>query len=122
MLCDLTLHVDNRHNQLLFRTALSCKQGYELQIAIESKSQPNWFCHFDDDTFLNFDRLKSLLGEFDPLEDHYFGKRTISEPISIPHHLDGGAKKLSKPFFFGTGGAGWCLSKSVLSKLAGVIE
>ena len=112
-------------NILTFRSALSCKQGYEFSNVKISPKLPNWFCHFDDDTFVNFRNLKETLKSYDPENDHYLGKRSISNPIKIRYNLDFGNyenMKISKPFVFGTGGAGWCLSKSVLEKVMLLIE
>ena len=83
---------------------------------------PNWFCHFDDDTFVNFEKLKSTLKSFNHLQDHYIGKRSISEEgLSIFYKKDG--KKIkSKKFTFGTGGAGWCISKAIIPKFLNQIE
>ena len=101
---------------------MSCKLGFELATVQRSaKGQsapkwPNWFCHFDDDSFVNFGQLKALVAKFDPDEDHYLGKHSVAHPIKLQYSFGDEAKRMSQPFMFGTGGAGWCLSRSLLRK------
>lgn len=45
-----------------------------------------WFCHFDDDNYVNVPRLVKLLDEYSPTVDWYLGKPSISSPLEI--HLD----------------------------------
>lgn len=45
-----------------------------------------WFCHFDDDNYVNVPRLVKLLDEYSPSVDWYLGKPSISSPLEI--HLD----------------------------------
>ena len=42
-----------------------------------------WFCHFDDDNYVNVPRLVKLLQQFDPLDDWYLGKPSIRQPLEI---------------------------------------
>ena len=42
-----------------------------------------WFCHFDDDNFVNVPALLRKLRQFDHREDWYLGKPSIPEPLEI---------------------------------------
>lgn len=42
-----------------------------------------WFCHFDDDNYVNVPRLVRFLGDYSPREDWYLGKPSIQAPLEI---------------------------------------
>lgn len=42
-----------------------------------------WFCHFDDDNYVNVPRLVKFLGDYSPVEDWYLGKTSIQAPLEI---------------------------------------
>lgn len=42
-----------------------------------------WFCHFDDDNYVNVPRLVSFLADYNPREDWYLGKPSIQAPLEI---------------------------------------
>ncbi|XP_037907215.1 fringe glycosyltransferase [Hermetia illucens] len=100
-----------------FRKALCCKMSAELDVFLESGKK--WFCHFDDDNYVNVPRLVRLLDDYSPTVDWYLGKPSISSPLEI--HLDN--KNSSVPtnkkitFWFATGGAGFCLSRALTLKM-----
>jgi len=41
-----------------------------------------WFCHVDDDTYLNVVALVKLLRQYPHYEDWYIGKPSISKPLT----------------------------------------
>jgi len=43
-------------------------------LAVTISLQESWFCHFDDDTYVNIKNLLTLLDHFDPKEAVYLGK------------------------------------------------
>jgi len=43
---------------------------------------PRWFCHVDDDTYLNIVALVKLLRQYSHYEDWYIGKPSTSKPIT----------------------------------------
>ncbi|KAJ9590163.1 hypothetical protein L9F63_016719, partial [Diploptera punctata] len=45
--------------------------------------RPRWFCHFDDDNYVNVPRLVNLLADYSPQEDWYLGKPSIRAPLEI---------------------------------------
>lgn len=77
-------------------------------------SNKRWFCHFDDDNYVNVPQLVQLLRDYDPLEDWYLGKPSIRQPLEIVSR-DNKASKIS--FWFATGGAGFCLSRALALKM-----
>ncbi|KAF6202876.1 hypothetical protein GE061_003282 [Apolygus lucorum] len=50
---------------------------------MELKVSLRWFCHLDDDDYLNVHRLVKLLGDWSPQEDWYLGKPSIRTPLEI---------------------------------------
>ena len=42
-----------------------------------------WFCHFDDDNYVNVPRLVDKLSQFDHRKDWYLGKPSLPEPLEI---------------------------------------
>lgn len=92
------------------RKALCCKMSVEFDFFVESGKK--WFCHFDDDNYVNVPRLVTLLQRYDPLEDWYLGKPSIGRALEI---LSKDESKIS--FWFATGGAGFCLSRALALKM-----
>jgi len=94
------------------RRALCCKMSVEFDTFIESNKR--WFCHFDDDNYVNVPQLVRLLRAYNPLEDWYLGKPSVRQPIEIVSK-DNKQQKVS--FWFATGGAGFCLSRALALKM-----
>ncbi|XP_058982052.1 fringe glycosyltransferase [Musca domestica] len=107
--------INTKCSQGHFRKALCCKMSAELDVFLESGKK--WFCHFDDDNYVNIPRLVKLLDEYSPTVDWYLGKPSISSPLEI--HLDSKNTTLNKKitFWFATGGAGFCLSRALTLKM-----
>ncbi|KAJ3643432.1 hypothetical protein Zmor_026143 [Zophobas morio] len=63
------------------RKALCCKMSVEFDTFIETDKK--WFCHFDDDNYVNVPRLVRFLGDYNPREDWYLGKPSIQAPLEI---------------------------------------
>ena len=42
-----------------------------------------WFCHFDDDNYVNVPTLVQKLSQFDARQDWYLGKPSLPEPLEI---------------------------------------
>ncbi|EDW17326.1 fringe glycosyltransferase [Drosophila mojavensis] len=107
--------INTKCSQGHFRKALCCKMSAELDIFLESGKK--WFCHFDDDNYVNVPRLVKLLDEYSPTVDWYLGKPSISSPLEI--HLDNKNTTTNKKitFWFATGGAGFCLSRALTLKM-----
>lgn len=42
-----------------------------------------WFCHFDDDNYVNIPKLVELLSNYSPTQDWYLGKPSIASPLEI---------------------------------------
>lgn len=62
------------------------KTKYVLTFSLYLYRFARWFCHFDDDNYVNVPRLVKLLDEYSPTVDWYLGKPSISSPLEI--HLD----------------------------------
>ncbi|XP_059613246.1 fringe glycosyltransferase isoform X2 [Phlebotomus argentipes] len=97
-----------------FRKALCCKMSVELDVFLNSGRK--WFCHFDDDNYVNVPRLVRLLDEYSASKDWYLGKPSISSPLEIiMDNKSARDKKIT--FWFATGGAGFCLSRALALKM-----
>lgn len=98
------------------RADLCCKTAAQIEYYVKHAMETTpWFCAFDDDTFVNVPRLGDYLRQFDPdAQTLYLGKRSTGGPVELrdpdcphcPRHS----------FSFGTGGAGWCLSRALVRR------
>lgn len=50
-----------------------------------------WFCHVDDDNYMNPEALLSLLTAFPQEDDVYVGKPSLDKPITAHELLEGNA-------------------------------
>ena len=82
----------------------------------------SWFCHFDDDNYVNVAALSRLLSSKDPSREWYLGKTSVSEPLQVMDHRKTSNKNKKKnprrvvSFWFATGGAGVCLSRATVER------
>ncbi|KAM9314413.1 beta-1,3-N-acetylglucosaminyltransferase manic fringe [Pholidichthys leucotaenia] len=95
--------------------ALSCKMSAEYDGFMASNKR--WFCHVDDDNYVNPEALLSLLSAFPQEGDIYVGKPSLDKPITAHELLEGNATREVR-FWFATGGAGFCLSQRLAQKMA----
>lgn len=94
------------------RKALCCKMSVEFDAFMDTNKK--WFCHFDDDNYVNVPRLVEFLKDYNPKEDWYLGKPSIQRAFEIS------SKNKTAPkvkFWFGTGGAGVCISRALALKM-----
>ncbi|XP_076324697.1 fringe glycosyltransferase-like isoform X3 [Tachypleus tridentatus] len=99
------------------RKALCCKMSVEFDTFLESGKK--WFCHFDDDNYVNVPRLVKLLQMYNPQEDWYLGKPSIRAPLEILNREKSSRDILQQKiaFWFATGGAGFCISRALALKM-----
>ncbi|RZF37816.1 hypothetical protein LSTR_LSTR007178 [Laodelphax striatellus] len=76
-----------------------------------------WFCHFDDDNYVNVPRLVRLLEDYSSQEEWYLGKPSIRAPLEILNRETKPINKGNVSFWFATGGAGFCLSRALALKM-----
>uniref|UniRef100_A0A3Q0SL59 MFNG O-fucosylpeptide 3-beta-N-acetylglucosaminyltransferase n=1 Tax=Amphilophus citrinellus TaxID=61819 RepID=A0A3Q0SL59_AMPCI len=95
--------------------ALSCKMSAEYDGFMASNKR--WFCHVDDDNYVNPEALLSLLSAFTQEGDIYVGKPSLDKPITA-HELLEGNRTREVRFWFATGGAGFCLSRRLAEKMS----
>ncbi|KAM5273872.1 beta-1,3-N-acetylglucosaminyltransferase radical fringe [Ctenodactylus gundi] len=98
------------------RQALCCKMSVEYDKFIESGRK--WFCHVDDDNYVNPAGLLRLLSTFSPIQDVYLGRPSLDHPIEATERVRGGGTATSVKFWFATGGAGFCLSRGLALKMS----
>ncbi|XP_075609144.1 beta-1,3-N-acetylglucosaminyltransferase manic fringe isoform X1 [Balearica regulorum gibbericeps] len=94
--------------------ALSCKMAAEFDAFLASGR--SWFCHLDDDNYLNLRALLKLLSSYSATWDVYLGKPSLNRPIRASETLPNNQTK-SVHFWFATGGAGFCISRKLASKM-----
>lgn len=51
---------------------------------------PRWFCHVDDDNYVNPKGLLQLLSTFSPSQDIYLGRPSLDHPIEATERIQGG--------------------------------
>ncbi|KAM7068191.1 beta-1,3-N-acetylglucosaminyltransferase radical fringe isoform 2-T2 [Molossus nigricans] len=98
------------------RQALCCKMSVEYDQFIESGRK--WFCHVDDDNYVNPEGLLQLLSTFSPSQDVYLGRPSLDHPIEATERVQGGGTVTTVKFWFATGGAGFCLSRGLALKMS----
>ncbi|XP_071327051.1 beta-1,3-N-acetylglucosaminyltransferase lunatic fringe [Trachinotus anak] len=97
------------------RQALSCKMAVEYDKFIESGKK--WFCHVDDDNYVNVRTLVKHLSLYPHTQDMYIGKPSLDRPIEATERL-GDNKMKPVNFWFATGGAGFCVSRGLALKMS----
>ncbi|XP_072273880.1 beta-1,3-N-acetylglucosaminyltransferase lunatic fringe [Pyxicephalus adspersus] len=97
------------------RQALSCKMAVEYDKFIESNMK--WFCHVDDDNYVNFKTLIKLLSRYSHTNDIYIGKPSLDRPIQATERISE-SKMRPVNFWFATGGAGFCISRGLALKMS----
>ncbi|KAJ0051161.1 hypothetical protein NL108_014788, partial [Boleophthalmus pectinirostris] len=95
--------------------SLSCKMSAEYDGFISSNKR--WFCHVDDDNYLNPGALLSLLRSFPQDGEVYVGRASLDRPLSAHELLEDNTTR-EVHFWFATGGAGFCLSRVVAERMA----
>ncbi|KAL7979296.1 hypothetical protein Chor_015320 [Crotalus horridus] len=96
------------------RQALSCKMSVEYDKFIESGRK--WFCHVDDDNYVNVRMLVKLLSSYAHTQDIYIGKPSLDRPIQATERISEN-KMHPVHFWFATGGAGFCISRGLALKM-----
>ncbi|NWZ42657.1 MFNG acetylglucosaminyltransferase, partial [Brachypodius atriceps] len=94
--------------------ALSCKMAAEFDAFLASGL--SWFCHLDDDNYLNPRALLKVLSSYAETWDVYLGKPSLNRPIWASETLPNNQTK-SVHFWFATGGAGFCISRKLARKM-----
>ncbi|XP_063251915.1 beta-1,3-N-acetylglucosaminyltransferase manic fringe isoform X2 [Prinia subflava] len=94
--------------------ALSCKMAAEFDAFLASGL--SWFCHLDDDNYLNPRALLKVLSSYTETWDVYLGKPSLNRPMQASEMLPNNQTK-SVRFWFATGGAGFCISRKLARKM-----
>ncbi|KAL8163359.1 UNVERIFIED_CONTAM: hypothetical protein K2H54_018905 [Gekko kuhli] len=97
------------------RQALCCKMSVEYDKFLESGQK--WFCHMDDDNYVNLRNLLHLLSAFSHSQDVYVGRPSLDHPIEAADHVRNDGSTTVK-FWFATGGAGFCISRGLALKMS----
>ncbi|CAK8684413.1 unnamed protein product [Clavelina lepadiformis] len=148
LLDTLAKKFEGQHPKMIFtdcpqnshsKWALLCKTYWEFQEFLRQPStQKSWFCHFDDDTFVNVHALLAMLRHFNSNLPFYIG-RSPSQRAIITRVYD--TKSSNKPqylekediyaitdksklvaFHFALGGAGYCLSRRLVHEMAPYLQ
>jgi hypothetical protein len=66
--------------------SLQIKNCYFIESILEFlRKQQSWFCHLDDDNYLNVKRLYEVLKDYNPNEDWYLGRISTSNPVDCEY-------------------------------------
>ncbi|XP_063444625.1 beta-1,3-N-acetylglucosaminyltransferase radical fringe-like [Mytilus trossulus] len=95
-----------------YRQGLCCKMAREYDLFIESKKR--WFCHVDDDNYVNVPALVGFLQQYNHSDNWYLGRPSISHPMEVLDRANPGQKLA---FWFATGGAGFCISRGLADNM-----
>uniref|UniRef100_A0A8C8ZWB3 O-fucosylpeptide 3-beta-N-acetylglucosaminyltransferase n=1 Tax=Prolemur simus TaxID=1328070 RepID=A0A8C8ZWB3_PROSS len=95
--------------------ALSCKMAAEFDTFLASGLR--WFCHVDDDNYVNPRALLQLLKAFPPASDVYVGRPSLNRPIHAAEPQPHNRTRLVQ-FWFATGGAGFCINRKLALKMS----
>ncbi|XP_065905031.1 beta-1,3-N-acetylglucosaminyltransferase radical fringe-like [Dysidea avara] len=111
---------------------LCCKLGEEFAAYYRAREKHQnderykWFCHFDDDIYVNMPRLNQLLRQYDPDQPYYFGKWHEKNhncpylPLNLIGKTDVRMKKgnytpKQKVYQFATGSS-FCISSALMTE------
>ncbi|KAL0625335.1 Beta-1,3-N-acetylglucosaminyltransferase manic fringe [Plecturocebus cupreus] len=95
--------------------ALSCKMAAEFDTFLASGRR--WFCHVDDDNYVNPRALLQLLRAFPMARHIYVGRPSLNRPIHASEPQPHNRTRLVQ-FWFATGGAGFCINRKLALKMA----
>jgi len=109
---------------------LCCKTSAEIQyfynILQSNPGKYQWLCAVDDDTFLNYPVLKQFLRGIEAKDGDKLGEYFIGHsPAKFPVNKGGSKARAAKKdgdglvvheVEYATGGAGWCLSASLVER------
>lgn len=97
-------------------SVLCCKTAHDFLLYQRHLSTYQWFCHFDDDQYVNIKKLEEYLSQFDFTKPYYIGKNSWLKP------LERTKEPYPYSFWFATLGAGVCLSQRTLVLLQPYIQ
>ncbi|CAF0736928.1 unnamed protein product [Didymodactylos carnosus] len=92
-------------------SSLCCKTAHHFLLYHRFKHKYEWFCHFDDDNYVNSKNLKNYLSKLDSSIPYYIGRNSWNTTLYRNKN------PFPIPFWFATLGAGICLSSKLLHLL-----
>ncbi|XP_055353961.1 beta-1,3-N-acetylglucosaminyltransferase radical fringe-like [Paramacrobiotus metropolitanus] len=110
------------------KTDLCCKMAAEFDLYLAEKKSSQWFCHVDDDNYVNIFNLLKHLRKLDSSVPLYIGKSSrgptkLKDSLSVlPLPIWGRATTPYITFSFATGGAGFCLSSVAVRRIKSKIS
>ncbi|CAF1437763.1 unnamed protein product [Didymodactylos carnosus] len=92
-------------------SSLCCKTAHSFLLYHRFEHKYEWFCHFDDDNYVNSKNLKNYLSKLNSSIPYYIGRNSWNTSLN--------RRKNPFPvsFWFATLGAGICLSSKLLQLL-----
>ncbi|XP_065919474.1 beta-1,3-N-acetylglucosaminyltransferase radical fringe-like [Dysidea avara] len=109
------------------RKGLCCKSGVEyeqfynyLERHKSDSQQVQWYCHFDDDIYVNVKELSNLLSKYDPSKPYYIGRYPRRFGFAVDSFRFGRLKNnynVSRRIFWYSAGATYCVSLALMMKL-----
>lgn len=88
---------------------LTCKIGIEFDTFLDHPSK--WWCHWDDDNYVNIDKLLKFLSNYDWRKPWYIGRASLNHKLKINY------KGRYVDIWFATGGCGICFSEALVKMM-----
>ena len=104
------------------RNGLSCKSGVEFDLyysAVDKGMMYKWFCHFDDDVYVNAVALQKLLSSYNYSGYWYLGRWRVNEKsrLPVPKQASVHFPNLTRNEYYYATGAAYCLSRTLMRKM-----
>ncbi|XP_065885710.1 beta-1,3-N-acetylglucosaminyltransferase radical fringe-like isoform X2 [Dysidea avara] len=108
------------------KKALCCKSGTEFAAYYESLEKYKemksfqWYCHFDDDMYVNVPQLSNVLRQYDPEKPWYISSKTRNvDPIKVLNieRLEKANITLKHKTYRMAPGAAYCISHTLMMEL-----
>ena len=100
---------------------LSCKSGVEFDLfysAVDKGAMYKWFCHFDDDVYVNAVALQKLLCSYNHSGYWYLGRwRSVEKTARLPVPKQAHFQNLTRNEYYYATGAAYCLSRTLMKKM-----
>ncbi|XP_043219119.1 fringe glycosyltransferase-like isoform X2 [Amphibalanus amphitrite] len=98
------VEVSSRCGQGHTASVLCCRLAHEIAVFLDTRH--GWWCHFDDDNYVNTVAVEAMLASYDSRRPWYIGRASSDATYGRGSH--------TQLVRFATGGAGFCVSRAAL--------
>ncbi|KAF0294490.1 Fringe glycosyltransferase [Amphibalanus amphitrite] len=104
----VSVEVSGRCGQGHTAAVLCCRLAHEIAVFLDTRH--GWWCHFDDDNYVNTVAVEAMLASYDSRRSWYIGRASSDATYGRGSH--------TQFVRFATGGAGFCVSRAALMQAA----